>query len=209
MQTVNVKNEDQANAIVRAIYERRSVRKFSDRPVAKQQIDQIIDAGRMAPSAMNHQPWSFYVLTDKAEIKTFSKEISRASVKEISRMGIKDILKSAAGLIHAIANVDFFTMEDFVFHGAPVVIFLTAPKDNEWSSLDIGMCAQNMMLAAHSLGLASCPVGFGKFVEHTKDYPRLRIPANEQVLLSVIFGYADEQPVVHERRKNNVFFLNG
>jgi len=52
-----------------------------------------------------------------------------------------------------------------------VVIFIISPHDNEWASLDVGMCAQNIMLAAKSLGLDTCPVGFGKYVEKTKIFP--------------------------------------
>jgi nitroreductase len=70
------------------------------------------------------------------------------------------------------------------------------------------MCAQNMLLAAESLGVSGCPVGFGAIVQYVKDYPILRIPENERVVLSVVLGYADEHPVMHPRRKNNVFFLN-
>jgi nitroreductase len=197
------------NEVLKNIYERRAIRKFKDQPVDKKIIEQLIEAGRMAPSAMNHQPWSFYVLTDKADIKLFSKEIARSSLKDFTKMSVKDVIKSAAGLIHALTELDFKMSEDMVFHGAPSVIFITAPKDNEWAPLDVGMCAQNMMLAAHSLGLATCPIGFAKYAEYTKDYQMLRIPEDEHILLAVIAGYGDEQPTMHERRKNNVIFLNG
>jgi nitroreductase len=171
-------------------------------------IEQLIDAGRMAPSAMNRQPWSFYILTDAEQISLLSKEIGRAAMLRTAKSGIKSMVKSAADLYHAYRSMDYKWGEDMVFHGAPVVIFLTAPKENEWAPTDIGMCAQNMLLAACSLGLAACPVGFATMVESAKDYGMLRIPANEHVLLSVVVGYGDEHPEVHPRRKNNVFFLN-
>jgi nitroreductase len=69
------------------------------------------------------------------------------------------------------------------------------------------MCAQNIMLAAKSLGLNTCPVGLAKFVEQTKSYPLLGIPSSDQVLLAVILGYGDEEPVVHKRLKNNAVFI--
>ena len=77
-------------------------------------------------------------------------------------------------------SFDLFKRADPVFYGAPVVIFVTAPRDNEWAALDIGMCSQNMMLAAKSIGLDSCPVGFGKYVEHTKIFSRLQIPSSDR-----------------------------
>jgi len=98
--------------------------------------------------------------------------------------------------------------EDPIFHGAPVVIFITAPRDNEWASLDVGMCAQNMMLAAKAMGIDSCPVGLGKFVEQTEIFKRLEVPASEQVVLSIILGYGDELPEMPERKSNNIRFID-
>ncbi len=193
---------------IRIIYERRAVRKYKNKPVERDLIQEVIDAGRMAPSAINKQPWKFYVLTEKEMIRSFSKEIAAVAIKEFSRSGIRNIVKTASHLLHFSHGFDFRAMEDPVFHGAPVVIFITAPRDNEWAPLDIGMCAQNMMLAAKAVGLDSCPVGFAKFVGNTKLYPRLTVPDSEEVFLSVILGYGDEHPEIHDRRKNNVIFIH-
>lgn len=196
------------NEVIKTIFERRAVRKYKNIPVSKELIEQLLEAGRMAPSAMNKQPWKFYILTSKDDIQLFSHEIDKVALKNIPKMGIKNIAKAVfSGMRHLSDSVHFMLAEDPVFHGAPVVIFITAPKENEWASLDIGMCAQNMMLTAKSLGLDSCPVGFGKFVEQTEDYPKLDIPSTDQVHLAIIIGYGDETPEVHERIKNNAHFF--
>jgi nitroreductase len=195
----------------KTIYERRAVRKYKDRPVSKDLIEQVLEAGRMAPSAMNKQPWCFYVLTDKDTIQSFSREIAGIALKGTLHSGItgiKQAVKAAAGLLHFSHGLNLNAMKDPVFYGAPVVIFLTAPRDNEWASLDTGMCAQNIMLAAKSIGLDSCPVGFGKYVEKTKSFSRLHVPASEEVKLAIILGYGDEAPEVHERIRNNVLFID-
>ena len=57
------------NEVLKTIYERRAVRKYKHVTVARELIDMLLDAGRMAPSAMNKQPWKFYVLTDQKKIK--------------------------------------------------------------------------------------------------------------------------------------------
>jgi len=208
METLLINKTLPAIDTIRAIYERRAVRKYKDKPVERKMIEQVIDAGRMAPSAINKQPWKFYVLTDKAAIKSFSKEISGVALKGFFKSGVKGIIKNASHLLRFSRGFNFNLMEDPVFHGAPVVIFITAPQDNEWASLDIGMCAQNMMLAAKSLGLDTCPIGFGKFVEGTKSFPKLKVPASEQVHLSIIMGYGDESPEAHERKKDNMVFID-
>jgi nitroreductase len=66
---------------LQTIYERRSVRKYRNQMVEKNTIEKILDAGRMAPSAMNEQPWKFYVVTHQETIQSFSKEISKITAK--------------------------------------------------------------------------------------------------------------------------------
>jgi nitroreductase len=193
---------------LKTIYERRSVRKYKDKPVDKTIIEKILDAGRMAPSALNAQSWKFYIITNKETIQSFSKEIAKTGVKEFIKAGPKQIIKTVVNFLHFPHGLNFLKSHDPVFHGAPVVIFITAPKDNEWAALDIGMCSQNMMLAAKFMGLDSCPVGFGKYIEHTKLYPQLHIPSSEEIHLSIIFGYGDETPEVHKRIKKNAIYID-
>jgi nitroreductase len=198
-----------ATATLKTIYQRRAVRKYQDKQVDKKLIEQVLDAGRMAPSAMNTQSWKFYVFTNKENIHLMSKEIKKVAAKDFLKSGLKQIIKMAASLFHmGSSGIDFFKTEDPVFYGAPVVIFITAPKDNEWAGLDIGMYAQNMMLAATSLGLDSCPVGFGKYLGHTKSYALLQAKASEQLYLSIILGYGSGIPAVHKRKTNNIFFMD-
>src|ERR1700756_1710293 len=80
------------NEVLKTIYERRAIRKFKDKLVDKKLINQIIDAGKMAPSAINHQPWKFYIVTNKEDIRLFSKEITVAVIKSIPKMGLKNIV---------------------------------------------------------------------------------------------------------------------
>ena len=196
------------NKTFESIYSRRAVRKYKETAIEKDIIMQIVDAGRMAPSAMNRQPWKFYVLTDKKEIKSFSKEIGKASFKGISKIKIGDAGKAIVSALLHPHDLSFFKGDDFIFHGAPVVIFITAPRDNDWAALDIGACAQNMMLAAKSLGIDSCPVGLAKFVENTEIYSSLHISKKEQVMLAVILGYGNEVPEIHKRKKDNLIFID-
>jgi nitroreductase len=197
----------QRNETLTTIYNRRAVRKYKNKNVPKELVEELIAAGRMAPSAMNMQTWKFYVVTDKELIHRFSHDISKAAFKETVKKGMKGILKALSGMAHFVKSFTLSALSDPVFYNASVVIFITSPKTNGWASLDTGMCAQNIMLAAKSLGLDTCPVGFGKFVEYTKDYSHLNIPSNEQVQLSVIVGYGDEEPPVHERRTDNVKYI--
>lgn len=196
------------NDVIKTIYERRAVRKYKDQAVSKEIIETVLDAGRMAPSAMNKQPWNFYIVTSKEDIQLFSHEIVKEGMKSITEMSLKKVATAVVSSItHLSHGIDFLRAKDPVFYAAPVVIFITAPKENEWAALDIGMCSQNIMLTAKSLGLDSCPIGFGKFIEKAKDYSKLHIPETEHVQIAIIIGYGNENPEIHERKKDNVFWV--
>ena len=145
----------------------------------------------MAPSAMNRQLWKFYVLTDKKQIQSLSPLIVKVANK---------VLSWAHG-------IEPSKTTDIIFHNAPVVIFITAPKKNEWAKLDVGMCCQNMMLAAKSFGLDTCPIGFAKFLEKTNTVSILGMSGSEEIQLAIIVGYGDENPPVHDRKKDNAKFI--
>jgi len=196
------------NDTLKTIYDRRAVRKYKHLPVMEELIDILLSAGRMAPSAMNKQPWKFYVLHTKDKIKTFSHEIMKAAAKQIKHTSPGDIFRNLSAF-HLSDIVDFFLGDnDPIFHSAPVVIFITSPKDDEWAALDIGMCAQNIMLAAKSMGMDSCPIGLAKFAMEAGIYPELHIPSSEMVHLAIALGYGNEQPEVHKRIQDNVVYLD-
>lgn len=97
-------------------------------------------------------------------IKSFSKEIAKIGMKEVIKAGPKQVLKTVAGLLHFSYISGILKGRDPVFYGAPVVIFISAPKDNEWAALDIGMCCQNMSFnfeyngcfEGHFFGVSNC-----------------------------------------------------
>lgn len=74
--------------------------------------------------------------------------------------------------------------------------------------MDVGMCAQNIMLAAKSLGLDTCPVGFAKFINETSDYSTLNIPDSEEMLIAIVLGYGDEKPQMHKRAEHTTVYLD-
>ena len=160
---------------------------------------------------MKKQTWHFYNLNNKEGIKALSNAILHHSKLAMLKAGIKEIVNSILhpGSFHLKDGIDFFSHEDPIFHGAPVVIFISSTKGNEWAHLDVGMCAQNIMLAAKSLGLDSCPIGLAKFIEHTDEYNEFEVPSSEEINLAIIIGYGDESPHVHERKKDNAKFIYG
>ncbi|MGZ3755532.1 MAG: nitroreductase family protein [Mucilaginibacter sp.] len=190
---------------LKTIYERRAVRKYLDRAVDNDLIEKILGAGRMAPSAMNKQGWKFYILTRRETIFAFSEAIEQV-VKPLFAKSLTEKISDL--LFHRESRLEHLKDEDVIFHGAPVVIFITSAKNDEWAGLDTGMCAQNMMLAAKALGLDTCPVGLAKFVEQTPIYYQLEVPDTEKVQLAITLGYGNESPELHRMEKNDTIFID-
>ncbi|MBI2129108.1 nitroreductase [Candidatus Woesearchaeota archaeon] len=173
--------------VIKAIKGRRAVRKYKNKEIPENIINEIIEAGRYAPSAMNRQPWNFIVITNKKLIK----ELSDAMTKKLLNIStrIKERMK---------------TMEDPVFYSAPLLVFVLSEEGNEWAYADCGICSQNMMLAAYSLGIASCFIGMAKHIEGENILKKLNIPDGYKMINAVVFGYADEKPDLKERKKDNI-----
>ena len=110
---------------------RRTVRRFQSKPVARQDLVEIVNAGRMACTAGNGQPWKFVLVDDKS---------------------IVDNLFASLGWLGG-------TPEEGQKPTAMIVALLANPKD-KWSAFaDGGAAVQNMSLAAWEKGIGSCWIG--------------------------------------------------
>lgn len=162
------------------ILRRRSTRAFKKDPIPDFMIRRILEAGRFSPSAGNSQPWRFAVVNSREIIS----EMERDAIKICKRMMfvldytrsrtrnllLKPISKFFIRLQHnELHPVPFGLLKAIaedrapVFHGAPTLILLY--EDNRGVAsppTDIGICGQNMVLAAHSLGAATCWIGMIK-----------------------------------------------
>jgi nitroreductase len=179
---------------LKAIAQRRSIRKFKDTPVPEEAIRQILTAATQAPSGKNRQPWRFYVVC----------EDMRAEMVRILRQGIARVEGEGGdpGSSKWTANV---------MEGAPVTVFIFNPHaehprgkttlDNSvWDIVDgqsIGAAIQNMCLAALELGLGSlwiCDVFYA--------YEELCAWLSEthQMIAALSLGYPDESPDPRPRK---------
>ncbi len=170
--------EDSLTETEKVIYKRRSTRLYKKKQVPKEDIHRIIEAGRFAPSAGNGRPWQFVVLRDPELMA----EISEATVDWTTKMTKlyqgknfwRQVLKNSLALFRpkAIDQRPMLAMQALetpsyqdkrldVFFGAKTCILLLRHSLGISNpDFDAGICAQNMVLAAHSMGLGTCYVGF-------------------------------------------------
>ena len=135
-----------------AIVSKRDLRRYADRPLPEDVLTRILDAGRLAGSARNRQPWRF-VVVESADLK-----------------------ERLAETVYAPDNV----------RGAPVAIAIVGK-----GGLDVGRCAQNMMLAAWNEGVGSCPNGMP---DPARTAAVLGLGEGEEPAVVLTFGYPTFRP---------------
>ncbi len=121
--------EKAIRAFLELAKQRRSIRRYRPEPVPEELLQQILEAGCWAPSAVNSQPWEFIIVRE-AEAKKALYDYSG-----IAGLKWKQLLS------------------------APVVIVLAAKKLTPYSRDDCLFAAQNIMLCATDLGLGTCYIG--------------------------------------------------
>jgi nitroreductase len=164
------------------IFKRRSTRAFKKTPLPDFMLRRILEAGRFAPSAGNAQPWKFAVVNSPEIIAAMETDAvkmaqrfmwmldySRSSFRRIFFKPFnKLVIRLQCNQLHP---VPFGLLRQIaagrapVFHGAPTLILLYEDRRGvSCPATDIGVCGQNMVLTAHSMGAASCWIGLIKLL---------------------------------------------
>jgi nitroreductase len=168
------------NPVLEAIKSRRAIRSYEDKPVPDSAIQTILEAATYAPSAINVQPWKFTLVTNKAEMKNLSDIAKPGLIRALPDVGDEGLI----GLKKRLSNPNYN-----IFYNAPLLIFVSGVK-SPYAVYDCSMAAQNMMLAAYTLGIGSCWIGTAvPTANDPKIKPSLGIPEDHDVHAAVIFGY--------------------
>lgn len=189
---------------MKEIIERRSIRKYKNDPIKRSDLETIIRAGILAPSAKNRQPWKYIVYTNKLKDNLLD-IMEKGLIRE--RDGEKLLPKSQYGLPDA-----FYTLK--VMREAPVLIIIensngispyididTDARVTEiCDTLSIGASVQNMLLTATELGYGSLWIANTCFAyRELEDY----IGIKGQLVGAISLGVADEQP--NPRPRKSIF----
>lgn len=165
------------NSVEKVILERRSIRNFKKKPVPDNLIKRVLEAGRFAPTAGNAQPWKYIVIKDQgliAEMEQATINLSKLLMwfvdynrNTFRRIFLAPYTKFMTRLMpNKLHPVPFSLVGQIAagkasaYYAAPVMILLLIDKRGVGDPvLDAGICGQNMVLAAHSLGLGTCWIG--------------------------------------------------
>jgi nitroreductase len=153
-----------------AIHTRRSVRQFDDRPIDGAMVDRLLAAAMMAPSARNAQPWHFVVIDDRALLDRIAEINPNAEMARRARLAIL------------------------------VCGDLELELSGGYWVVDCAAATQNLLLAAHALGLGAVWTGVYPRQERMEGIGGLAgLPPHVKAHSLVVLGYPAEQPASHNR----------
>lgn len=170
--------------VLEAIKSRRSIRQYKTTPVDDKTIELVLDAARWAPSWANTQCWRFILVRDskiKTEVASTLRETNRA----------REAIMNAPVLIVACAELgkSAFSRDT----GLP-----STDKGEYWFMFDVALAMQNLVLAAHSLGLGTVYVGA---FDAKKAASILGVPQGFCVVAVTPLGYPDQAPAPRPRKE--------
>ena len=169
---------------IKAIEERRSIRKYKSIDVEKELILDILNAGRLSPSAKNRQPWYFIKVSTKI----------KNEIADLMLNYVQD--KEKEGRLYSVS----FTAS--VIREAPVLILILKNKDDEWDrydNLSIGASIENMCLRSTELNLGTLWVGDTDFIE--KDILNMVNHTDMELVSSLVIGYPNQEPKARPRKE--------
>lgn len=194
---------------------RRSIREFTEEAVSLSDIEDIIDCARFAPSDTNSQTWEFIAVVNRNKIKHIE-DLTWEKLHEIAARAEQNGQEREAKLL-----VKSFGPYATAFSGAPVLIIcLSTPyaskfRDKIFDPLSFVMpevweeeglkssclAAQNLMLAAHAKGLATCPMTGPVLLAEDKLREYLGIPEDRGVTMVIALGHPAISPKAIPRKE--------
>jgi nitroreductase len=162
-----------------ALLNRRSIRKYKNQKISKEDIDKILKAAMYAPSAMNLQAWQFILIEDKDVL-----------IETIKSIPYAEMLKQSAAAILVCGDSSI-------------------EKNESWLLQNCSAAIQNILLSAHGLGIGSCWIAIHGMDDVYKNVKtQFKLPENIIPISLISLGYPDEEVTAEERFKQDKIHYN-
>jgi nitroreductase len=159
-------------ALMDIVKQRKSVRRYLEKPIPREHIIRCIEAARLSPTADNLRPWRFIVLDDRELIRRLTAAVCTGICRRTRFIG------SAAAIVVILADLNF------AVHRLGAAIFGT-----QHYLLDIGIAGEHVVLQAQELGIGTCWINLFNARAARK---ALEIPKKYRVVSFIAMGYPAE-----------------
>lgn len=160
---------------------RRSIRKYLEKPVEREKVLICLEAARMAPSADNVQPWRFLVVDDPEMKKNFSDEVFSGIYSSSKFAGKAPVIIVMLAKLDVVANRIGKQIQGIHFY-----------------FIDMGIAGEHIVLQAEELGLGTCWIGW---FSTKKTRKLLNIPRKYKIVSLMSMGYYEKRPSKEKKRK--------
>ena len=165
--------------------ERRSIRRYQDREIEENKLNEVLDAARWAPSWANTQCCELIIVKD-SQIKKQLSEI-------LSRKNPATLAVEKAPLVIVVCGV---SGKSGFYNDKALTKF------EDWMLYDLGLATQNICMAAHQQGLGTVIVGA---FDHDRSKEILNVPGGDEVVAILPLGYPDHEPKAPKRKSMDEF----
>lgn len=195
--------------LVRLMLSRRSCRNYAHRTLEQKLLEDLVRIGTTAPSGTNSQGWTFTILPQRPAVESLGNLVA-AYFAKLNRLATNPVLRTFLRLLGKPALANYYRRyhttiaqglrewaehgRDRLFHGAPAAIIVGSRPGASCPKEDALLATQNILLAAHTMGLGSCLIGFAvaAMAKDPKIQQRLGIPKDEAIHAVIALGYPAE-----------------
>ncbi len=204
--------------LVALMRSRRSCRSYQEKTVPLAMLLDLVKIGTTAPSGTNSQGWGFVVLPSREDVLVlggmvadYYRKLNRLAASPLFRGVVKIFAGDSLGRYYR--NYFFSVAEalrqwdeegcDRLFHGAVAAIVVTGRKTASCPAEDALLASQNILLAAHAMGLGSCLIGFAveAMRRNRSMRQKMEIPEDEQIFSVIALGFPAVAYLHHAGRK--------
>jgi nitroreductase len=183
------------NETIVVIKRRRSIRRFKPERIPDSYLQEILECALLAPNARNQQKWHFTVIQNKDLLN-----------KMVNIMK-ENMINSGIAFLAERAKDPAFNP----FGSAPAIILITADKTARFAEIDCALAAENILIAAESLGLGSLIMTSSEFLFKSGKGEELKrelgVPEGYEHVCVIALGYKDENPPPKPRRKDVITYI--
>lgn len=181
--------------ILDCISQKRSIRKYTDQPVDRETVKKLLVLGTKASTGSNMQPWGFVVIENKEEIDVLSEATKKYLLENLEQYPYLEAYREW------LSNKSYS-----VFNHAGTLLLIYGNTESHWYRYDCTLAAGNIMLAAHSMGIGTCWIGFGEHTLNTPEFKaRYGVPASYELVAPLSMGYFKTKLGEPERKAPVVF----
>jgi nitroreductase len=162
------------------LLKRRSIRKYLDKPVDLDLLQEIIHESTLAPSAGNQQPWKFIIVQNPHVLRKISEDCKTNLLARIAANPNDYAQKYARMLQNETFNI---------FYNAPCLVLILGERHVKNLLFDCTLAASYLMMSASAKGLGTCWVNFARELTNLALLEQIGVPENHTIVAPIIVGY--------------------